>query len=151
MTESALKNRIQEDMKNAMRAKEAERLGTIRMLLSAMKQKEVDERVVLTDLDIIAILNKMIKQRHESASQFRSADRVELAEKEEKEIAWLNDYLPQQMNDHELDSLIDDALKTSGASMMKEMGAVMSIIKAKAQGRADMAKVSALIKSKLSQ
>lgn len=149
MSESVLKIRIQEDMKSAMRAKETERLGTIRMLLSAMKQKEVDERVTLTDLDIIVILNKMIKQRLDSASQFRSAGRLELAAKEEKEIAWLNEYLPQQMNDNELNALIDEAIKTSGASMMKEMGAVMTIIKNKAQGRADMAKVSTKIKEKL--
>lgn len=149
MIESALKNRVQEDMKNAMRAKETERLGTIRMLLAAIKQREVDERITLTDLDIITILNKMIKQRHESATQFRAANRTELAEKEEKEIAWLNDYLPQQLSDSELNTLIDDAIQSSGATLMKEMGAVMAIIKSKAQGRADMAKVSAKIKSKL--
>jgi hypothetical protein len=149
MTESALKTRIQEDMKSAMRAKETARLGTIRMLLAAMKQKEVDERVVLTDSDILAILNKMIKQRRESATQFRDASRMELAEKEEQEIAQLMHYLPEQLSDSELDQLIDEAIEETAAKTIKEMGAVMAILKPKAQGRTDMAKVSAKIKDKL--
>lgn len=149
MNESALKNRIQEDMKSAMRAKAMDRLGTIRMLLAAMKQKEVDERVVLTDSDILGILNKMIKQRRESSEQFRAANRLELVEKEEQEITQLMDYLPQQLNEQELDAMIEEAIKTSAAKTIKEMGAVMAILKPKAQGRADMAKVSAKIKDKL--
>lgn len=149
MTESALKTRIQEDMKSAMRAKETARLGTIRMLLAAMKQKEVDERVVLTDSDILAILNKMIKQRRESATQFRDAGRVELAEKEEQEIAQLTHYLPQQLSDEELDQMIQEAIEATAAKTIKEMGAVMAFLKPKAQGRTDMAKVSAKIKDKL--
>lgn len=149
MTDSALKTRIQEDMKTAMRAKETERLGTIRMLLAALKQKEVDERVTLSDTDVITILNRMIKQRNESASQFQAAGRNELADKEKREIVWLSGYLPQQLSEHEIDTLIDAAISTAGASLMKEMGAVMSIIKTKAQGRVDMAKVSERIKNKL--
>lgn len=149
MTESALKTRIQEDMKSAMRAKETARLGTIRMLLAAMKQKEVDERVVLIDSDILTILNKMIKQRRESATQFRDAGRIELAEKEEQEITELTHYLPEQLSDSELDQLIQEAIEATAAKTVKEMGAVMAILKPKAQGRTDMAKVSAKIKDKL--
>ncbi len=149
MTESALKNRIQEDMKTAMRAKEALRLGTIRMLLAAMKQKEVDERVVLTDSDILAILNKMIKQRRESVAQFQQANRMELVEKEEQEIKQLMEYLPQQLSEAELDQIIQEAIQATAAKTIKEMSAVMAIIKPKAQGRADMAKVSAKIKDRL--
>ena len=144
-----LKARIQEDMKSAMRAKETERLGTIRLLLSAMKQKEVDERVELSDADVLAILNKMIKQRRESALQFRNGDRIDLAEKEEKEILQLTEYLPQQFSDEEVDALIESAIQETGAVMQKEMGLVMNIIRPKAQGRTDMAKVSEKIKSKL--
>ncbi|MDP1574478.1 MAG: GatB/YqeY domain-containing protein [Coxiellaceae bacterium] len=144
-----LKNRIQEDMKSAMRAKETERLGTIRLILSAIKQKEVDERVELSDTDVLAILNKMIKQRRESATQFRNGDRVDLAEKEEKEIIQLSEYLPQQFTDEEVDTLIESAIQQTGAVMQKEMGLVMNIIRPKAQGRTDMAKVSEKIKSKL--
>lgn len=149
MTDCALKLRIQEDMKSAMRAKEVLRLGTIRMLLSAMKQKEVDERVVLTDTNVLSIINKMIKQRRESITQFRAAKREELAEKEEKEISIITAYLPVQMSDAEIDALVSDAIKTSGAATIKDTGKVMALIKAKAQGRADMAIVSEKIKSKL--
>lgn len=146
---TSLKDRIQEDMKSAMRAKEAERLATIRLLLSAMKQKEVDERVTLSDSDILAILNKMIKQRRESAAQFRAGDRTDLAEKEEKEIIILSEYLPEQFTDEEINALIESAISQTGAVMQKEMGMVMNIIRPKAQGRADMAVVSAKIKDKL--
>lgn len=149
MTDCALKTKITEDMKTAMRAKETLRLGTIRMLLAAIKQKEVDERVTLTDADVLSVINKMIKQRRESVTQFRDAKRPELAEKEEQEIAILTTYLPAQLSDQEIDKLIDEAIKTSGATLMKEMGAVMAIIRPKAQGRADMAKISEKIKSKL--
>ena len=149
MTDCALKVQITEDMKSAMRAKEVLRLGTIRMLLAAMKQKEVDERVMLADTDILTILNKMIKQRRESITQFRDAKRLELAEKEEQEIAILMHYLPQQLSDTELDKMIQEAIQKTAAKTIKEMGAIMAIIKPKAQGRADMAKVSAKIKDKL--
>ena len=145
----SLKDKINDDMKSAMRAKEMDRLGTIRLLLSAMKQKEVDERVTLTDADIISILNKMIKQRRESIVQFQAGNRPELAAKEEQEIQVLSVYLPQQMNDSEIDALIDEAIKNTNAKTIKEMGAVMAFIRNKAQGRADMAKVSEKIKAKL--
>lgn len=150
MADSALKQRIQEDMKSAMRAKDMFRLGTIRMLLAAIKQREVDERIELSDSDVLAVINKMIKQRRESAAQFQEAKRPELAEKEEQEITILNAYLPAQMSDHEIDALINEAIKSSAATTIKEMGAVMAIIKPKAQGRADMAIISAKIKGKLS-
>ena len=150
MTDSMLKQQITEDMKSAMRAKEMVRLGTIRMLLAAMKQKEVDERVALSDADILTILNRMIKQRRESATQFRDAARIELAEKEEAEITLLSTYLPQQLSDAEIDSMIQEAIESTAAKTVKEMGAVMAILKPKAQGRADMALVSAKIKDKLS-
>jgi uncharacterized protein YqeY len=146
---TTLKDRIQEDMKNAMRSKDTERLGTIRLLLSAMKQREVDERITLSDSDVLAILNKMIKQRRESATQFRAGERIDLAEKEDKEITVLVDYLPQQLTEVEVDALVDAAIAQTGATMQKEMGAVMAIIRDKAQGRADMAVVSAKIKTKL--
>ncbi|EKD77122.1 MAG: hypothetical protein ACD_42C00474G0004 [uncultured bacterium] len=149
MTDCALKLRIQEDMKSTMRAKETVRLGTIRMLLAELKQKEVDERVTLTDIDVINILNKMIKQRRESATQFRNGNRIELAEKEEQEIAQLTHYLPQQLSDAELDKMIQEAIQTTAAKTIKEMGAIMAIIKPKTQGRADMTKVSEKIKDKL--
>jgi uncharacterized protein YqeY len=149
MTDCALKIQITEDMKSAMRAKDMARLGTIRMLLAALKQKEVDERVTLTDADVLTILNRMIKQRRESATQFRDADRVELAEKEESEIEQLSQYLPQQLSDAELEQMVDDAIKTTAAKTAKEMGAVMAILKPQMQGRADMSKVSAKIKEKL--
>src|SRR3990167_1790218 len=144
-----IKATITEDMKTAMRAKEVARLGTIRMLLAAIKQREVDERIELTDADIIAIINKMIKQRRESITQFRAAERVELAEKEEQEIVWLTHYLPAQLSDSDIDKLIQEAITTTAAKTIKEMGAVMAIIRSKAQGRVDMAEVSEKIKKKL--
>ena len=149
MPDSTLKLTVQEDMKSAMRNKETLRLCTIRMLLAAIKQKEVDERITLSDADVLTIINKMIKQRQESATQFHAANRVELAEKEKQEITILKHYLPEQLNDAAIDKLIDEALQQSGAKMMKEMGAVMAIIRPKAQGRVDMAKVSEKIKRKL--
>lgn len=149
MTDSALKLKIQEDMKSAMRAKETVRLGTVRMLLAAIKQKEVDERVVLADADILKIVEKLIKQRRDSAQQFRSADRPELAEKEEQEITILSDYMPEQLSDDEVDAMIDEAITQLGVTLTKEMGAVMSAMRTKAQGRADMSVVSKKIKDKL--
>ncbi|MCX7120836.1 MAG: GatB/YqeY domain-containing protein [Gammaproteobacteria bacterium] len=144
-----LKETITEDMKSAMRAKETARLGTIRMLLAAIKQREVDERIELTDADVLSIINKMIKQRRESIAQFRAAERVELAEKEEQEIVWLTHYLPEQLSDSDIDALVEEAIQSTAAKTIKEMGAVMAIIRPKAQGRADMAKVSEKIKDKL--
>jgi uncharacterized protein len=145
-----LKERITEDMKSAMRAGEKERLGTIRLVLAAIKQREVDERITLDDGQVLAVLEKMIKQRKESIAQFESGGRADLVAKEQAELAVLQIYLPAQMSDAEIDALIAEAVAASGASSIKDMGKVMGIVKAKAQGKADMGAVSARIKQKLS-
>jgi len=145
----ALKDRITEDMKTAMRAGEKDRLATLRLALAAIKQREVDERVTLDDTQVLAVLEKMIKQRRESITQFESGGRADLVAKESAEIAVIKTYLPEQMSEAELDALIGEAIKASGASSVKDMGKVMAIVKPKAQGRADMGAVSARIKQKL--
>jgi uncharacterized protein len=145
-----LKDRITEDMKGAMRAGEKERLGTIRLVLAAIKQREVDERITLDDGQVLAVLEKMIKQRKESIAQFESGGRADLVAKEQAELAVLQVYLPAQMSDAEVDALIAEAIAATGATSVKDMGKVMGIVKAKAQGKADMGAVSARIKQKLS-
>jgi uncharacterized protein YqeY len=145
-----LKNKITEDMKAAMRAKDTARLGTVRLLLSAMKQKEVDERVVLTDPDILAIIDKMVKQRRESIVQFEKAGRNDLADGEKAEIVVLSTYLPQQLSDAEVAKEIEAAIAETGASGAKEMGKVMGLLKSRLAGKTDMGKVSGLVKAKLS-
>jgi uncharacterized protein YqeY len=145
-----LKDRITEDMKGAMRAGEKERLGTIRLVLAAIKQREVDERITLDDGQVLAVLEKMIKQRKESIAQFESGGRADLVAKEQAELAVLQVYLPAQMSEAEIDALIAEAVAATGASSIKDMGKVMGIVKAKAQGKADMGAVSARIKQKLS-
>ena len=145
-----LKDRITEDMKGAMRAGEKERLGTIRLVLAAIKQREVDERITLDDGQVLAVVEKMIKQRKESIAQFESGGRADLVAKEQAELAVLQVYLPAQMNDAEIDALIAEAVAATGATSVKDMGKVMGIVKAKAQGKADMGAVSARIKQKLS-
>ena len=145
-----LKDRITEDMKGAMRAGEKERLGTIRLILAAIKQREVDERITLDDGQVLAVLEKMIKQRKESIAQFESGVRADLVAKEQAELAVLQVYLPAQMSEAEIDALIAEAVAATGASSIKDMGKVMGIVKAKAQGKADMGAVSARIKQKLS-
>jgi hypothetical protein len=144
-----LKNKITEDMKAAMRAKETARLGTVRLLLSAMKQKEVDERVELTDADVLSIIEKMLKQRRESIAQFEKAARNDLAEIEKAEIAVLSVYLPQQMSEAEVGEAIAAAIKESGAAGPKDMGKVMGLLKSRLAGRTDMGKLSGLVKAKL--
>jgi len=146
---STLKGRITEDMKAAMRSGEKERLGVIRMITAAIKQREVDERISLDDSQVISVLEKMVKQRKESVVQFRAGNRADLVEKETSEITLLQAYLPKQLSDAELDVLIDAAIAASGAAGIKDMGKVMGIIKGKAQGQADMAVVGAKIKAKL--
>ena len=133
-----------------MRAKDSARLMTVRLLLSAMKQKEVDERVELTDADVVSILEKMIKQRRESIAQFEKASRQDLVDKEKSEIEVLSAYLPQKMSEAELAQAIAAAVAESGASGIKDMGKVMALLKPRLAGRADMGAVSALVKSKLS-
>ena len=137
-------------MKAAMRSGEKERLGVIRMITSAIKQREVDERITLDDGQVLSVLEKMIKQRKESLVQFQVGNRQDLVDKEAAEITLLQSYLPSQLSDAELDGLISDAIAASGAASIKDMGKVMAIIKGKAQGRADMAAVGAKIKARLS-
>jgi len=144
-----LKDRITDDMKAAMRAGEKERLGVIRMITSAIKQREVDERITLDDLAVLSVLEKMIKQRKESVQQFTAGNRQDLVDKETAEIVLLQGYLPAALSGDEVDALINEAVAASGAATIKDMGKVMGLIKAKAQGRADMAAVGAKIKAKL--
>ena len=145
----SLKARINDDMKTAMRAKDAPRLSAIRLLLSAMKQKEVDERVELTDADVIAIIDKMLKQRRESIAQFEKGGRQDLAETEKFEVGVLQTYMPQALSDDEINAEIAAAMQATGAKAISDMGKVMAILKPKFAGRADMGKVSALIRAKL--
>ena len=146
----SLKEKITEDMKSAMRTKESSKLGVIRLLLAAMKQKEVDERVELNDDDILKIIEKMLKQRRDSIEAFSKANRKDLVDKEEFEVSFLQQYLPEQLNDSEIDKIIDDEILVSGASTIKDMGLVMSSVKVKVVGKANMADVSQKIKNKLS-
>jgi uncharacterized protein YqeY len=146
----ALKDRITEDMKTAMRAGEKERLATVRLILAAIKQREVDERITLDDSQVLAAIEKMIKQRREAIVQFEAGGRADLVAKETAEIAILQGYLPAQMSDAEVDALIAEAIASTGAASIKDMGKVMGAVKAKAQGRTDMGAVSARIKQKLS-
>jgi hypothetical protein len=144
-----LKERITEDMKAAMRASEKERLGTIRMLQAAIKQREVDERITLDDTQVLGVIEKMIKQRKESIVQFEQGHRADLAAKEQAEIELLQAYLPAQLSDAEVDALIKAAIASTGAASIKDMGKVMGVVKAQAAGRADMGAVSARIKAAL--
>ena len=144
-----LKERITEDMKAAMRAKEVLRLSTIRLLLAALKQKEVDERVVLADADVLAIIEKLIKQRRDSIGQYLAAKRQDLADVESYELNLLQSYLPQQLSEEEILAEISLAISEAGAASAKEMGKVMSILKTRLAGRADMSRVSVLVKTKL--
>jgi uncharacterized protein YqeY len=144
-----LKNKITDDMKAAMRAKETARLGTVRLLLAAMKQKEVDERIELQDSDVLQIIEKMVKQRRESIAQFEKAARQDLADVEKAEITVLQAYLPQQLSDAEVAEAVAAAIQETGAAGPKDMGKVMGLLKSKLAGRTDMGKLSGLVKSKL--
>jgi uncharacterized protein len=137
-------------MKTAMRAKDSARLSAIRLILAAVKQKEVDERIELTDADVVAILEKMIKQRRESIAQFEKAARNDLADAEKFELGVLSGYLPQQLSDSQVQEEIAKAISETGASGVKDMGKVMAALKSRLAGRADMGKVSALVKARLS-
>jgi uncharacterized protein YqeY len=150
MTTASLKERITEDMKSAMRAGEKERLGTIRMLQAAIKQREVDERISLDDAQVLSVIEKMLKQRKESIAQFEQGGRADLAAREQAEIELLTVYLPAQLSDAEVDTLIRDAIASTGAASVKDMGKVMAIVKTKAAGRTDMGAASARIKAALS-
>ena len=146
-----LTQQIREDMKTAMRAKDSVRLGAIRLLLAAIKQREVDERIELSDVDVIAVINKMIKQRRDSIIQFEAAARQELADIEKFEISVLQTYMPQPMTEVEVEVAVNDAIASSGVQSAQEMGKVIVLLKTKLAGRADMSKVSALVKARLSQ
>lgn len=145
----SLKARITEDMKSAMRAKEAARLSAIRLLLAAMKQREVDERIELTDADVLGIVEKMIKQRRESIVQYEKGARADLAEAEKFEVGVLSGYLPQQLTETEVAALVEAAIAETGAKAMADMGKLMAVLKPRLAGRADLGKVSALVRSRL--
>ena len=145
----SLKVRITDDMKSAMKAGEKDRLKVVRLIMAALKQVEVDSRIELDDAGILTVLLKMVKQRRDSVSQFGQGGRQDLVDIELAEIEVLNAYLPEQLDDAELDTLIDEAIRTTGAASIRDMGKVMSIIKSKAAGRADMGAVGAKVKARL--
>jgi len=145
-----LKEKLQQDMKDAMRGGDKRSLGVIRLILAAIKQREVDERIELDDVQVTTVLDKMAKQRRDSLEQYEKAGRDDLADQESFEIELLKAYLPEQLGDAEIDTLIDEAIQATGASSMKDMGKVMGQLKARLQGRADMGAVSGRIKARLS-
>jgi uncharacterized protein YqeY len=146
----ALKDRINDDMKAAMRARDAERLKAIRLLLAAIKQREIDERIELSDADVLAVIDKMLKQRRESIAQFEKAGRRDLVLAEEGEISVLQAYMPQALSAAEIENLVTEAIASLKAAGPKDMGAVMASLRPRLAGRADMAAVSQLVKSRLS-
>jgi uncharacterized protein len=145
----SLKDRITEDMKSALRARETARLSALRLLLAALKQREVDERKTLSDTEVVAVIEKMLKQRRDSIEQYEAARRQDLADAERFEVSVLQTYMPQPLTDAELQAAIGQALAESGAKGPQDMGKVMSVLKPVLAGRADMGKVSALVKAKL--
>lgn len=145
----SLRERITEDMKTAMRAKDSERLSALRLLLAAIKQREVDERIELTDTDVVGVIDKMLKQRRDSISQFEAGNRQDLADKEKFEVQVLSGYMPQGLSLEEIEQAVVEAIASTGAKSPQDMGKVMAVLKPRLAGRADMAKVSALVKSKL--
>ncbi|CAH1386420.1 GatB/YqeY domain-containing protein [Candidatus Nitrotoga sp. M5] len=145
-----LTQQIREDMKTAMRAKDTVRLGAIRLLLAAIKQREVDERIELSDADVIAVINKMIKQRRDSIAQFEAAARHELADIEKFEISILQIYMPQPMTEAEVEIAVNNAIASSGVQSAQEMGKVIALLRTELAGRVDMSQVSALVKARLS-
>jgi uncharacterized protein YqeY len=147
----SLKQQITEDMKTAMRAKDTARLGAIRLLLAAMKQREVDERIELTDSDVLSIIDKMMKQRRDSISQYEAAARHDLADVEKFEMSVLQGYMPQQLSEAEIDTAITQAITASGAASAQDMGKVMAILKPQLAGRADIGRVSGQVKARLSK
>lgn len=146
----SLKDTIIEDTKTAMRNKDASTLGTLRLLQAAIKQKEIDDRITLDDAGIVTVLQKMLKQRQDSIEAFRQANRQDLLDKEEMEVKVLNQYMPQQLSNDEITEIIDAAITNTSATSMQDMGKVMGIVKEKIAGRANMAEVSQIIKSRLS-
>ncbi len=145
----ALREQLNEDMKAAMKARDPERLGALRLALAAVKQREIDERVTLDDAGVIAVIEKMIKQRKDSIAQYEKAARQDLADKEKFEISVIEAYLPQQLSQAEIDAIVAEAVQSTGAKGPQDMGKVMGVVKPKLAGRADMGKVSALVKARL--
>ena len=145
----SLKEKITDDVKTAMRAKEEARLGTLRMLTAAIKQREVDGRIQLDDAQVVAVIEKLLKQSRESIEQFEKGGRKDLADKERSEMAVWQVYMPQQLSDAEIDKFVAEAIATTSASSIKDMGKVMGILKTQLQGRADMGQVGSKIKAKL--
>jgi uncharacterized protein YqeY len=145
----SLKDRITEDMKAALRARDGARLSAIRLLLAAIQQREVDERITLGDAEVVSVIEKMLKQRRDSLQQFEAAGRQDLADKEKFEVTVLQAYMPKALSEAEVEAAVMEAVGASGAKGMQDMGKVMALLKPKLAGRADMAKVSALVKSKL--
>ena len=145
-----LRERLNEEIKIAMKAREQERLGALRLMLAAVKQREVDERITLDDAAVVAVVEKMIKQRKDSIAQYEKAARQDLADKEKYEISVIEAYLPQQLSQGEIDAIVADAIAATGAKSAADMGKVMGIVKPKLAGRADIGKVSGLVKAKLS-
>jgi len=150
MSES-LKVRLQNDVKDAMRARAKQTLGTLRLIMAELKRREVDERIELSDQDVLVILEKMVKQRRDSLSQYLAADRQDLADQEQFELDLIAQYLPEPLSDEAVLALIEEAIEAAGAREMSKMGQVMGSVKNRAQGRADMAKVGQLVKAQLSQ
>ncbi|MCK5499503.1 MAG: GatB/YqeY domain-containing protein [Gammaproteobacteria bacterium] len=147
---SALKQRINDDVKTAMRSKDKERLGVLRLITAAFKQKEVDERIELDDTMVLAIMDKMTKQIRDSIQQFEQAGRDDLAQKEAFELGIIQEYLPAQLTEGEIKQIITESIEATGAESAKDMGKVMGVLKPRLQGRADMGKVSGLVKQQLS-
>ena len=150
MSES-LKVRLQNDVKDAMRARAKQTLGTLRLIMAELKRREVDERIELSDQDVMLILEKMVKQRRDSLSQYLAADRQDLVDQEQFELDLIAQYLPEPLSDEAVLALIEEAIEAAGAREMSKMGQVMGSVKNRAQGRADMAKVGQLVKAQLSQ
>jgi len=149
MSQETLKQRLDADMKSALRNKEKERLGIVRLILAAIKQREVDERITLDDSQVLAVLDKMVKQRRDSITQYESAGREDLANQEKYELEVIQTYLPAQLTEAEIDALIEQAIAAAGATSAKDMGKVMNTLRGQVQGRADMGAVSAKLKARL--
>ena len=149
MTQSEIKTALQQHIKAAMKSGEKDKLGVLRLISAAFKQREVDERVELDDAACVAILDKMAKQRRESIEQYQAAGRDDLTQVEQKELAIIQDYLPQALSDSEINAAIDEAISSTGATGIRDMGKVMGLLKPKLQGRADMSAVSSLVKTRL--
>ena len=147
---SSLKLRIQEDVKTAMRGRDRERVSTLRMILAGIKQKEIDENIELDDIQTLAVLDKMVKQHRDSISQYQQGGRTDLVDKETRELSIVQSYLPSPLTDAEIDELLQQAIRETGAKSLQDMGKVMAMLKPKAQGRADLGRISGLVKAKLS-